>query len=128
MMTEENGPWKARMTGGNDDHKRDWKEDVTREDLAATPQFEPFLDVLTPPQVAQLAQYMGGLQFYLPKHDSLRQVIIKRRVLADRVNGLEYQAIALRHNVSEAHVREICDSERREAARKRAREAQGRLF
>lgn len=126
-MTE-TGPWKARIMGDNTDHQRDWKEDVTREDLMATAQFEPFLDVLTPSQVAQLAEYMGGLQFYLPKHDSLRQTVIRRRILADRANGMEYQAVALRHNVTEVYVREICDGERRRAVNQRAESAQGRLF
>lgn len=91
----------------------DWKDFIAAEDFPES--FEPFIDVLGVEKTVELAERMGGLQFYLPKIDKIKMQATKRMIRADRDSGMSYRAIALKHRVTEIMVRVVCDANRREA-------------
>lgn len=100
----------------------DWIDELREDDFDGP--FEPFVDVLGVRKTVELAERMGGMQFYLPKIDKLRMAAVRRLIKRDRSLGLHYRAIAIKYQVTETFVRNVCDHE----ARKESGGQQMRLF
>ena len=56
-----------------------------------------------------LADMLGGTTFYLPKADSLTRPV-RNQHIKDDFNGYNHVELAVKYNVSERWVRELCGS------------------
>lgn len=87
----------------------DWRDEVTPDDIAAIESLSPLAGRMTISDIIDVLDTNGGTSIYLPSGRTLENIVIRRRILADRKAGLDYPAIAARHRVTERHVRAVCD-------------------
>lgn len=69
--------------------------------------YRPIAEAIGIENLAKLAEVIGGTTFYLPKLESFVRPVRDERIKAE-FNGANHAALALKYNVTERWVRQLC--------------------
>lgn len=84
----------------------EWINDVTP-DMLPEP-YDRYAEAIGVRGLLNLSKELGGITLYVPKPENLFKDVIFKKV-KEEFNGYNYQSLALKYNLSERTIRNICN-------------------
>lgn len=88
-------------------YEGDWLMELRVDDFPR--QYQDLVQIIGVSATVKLADHFGGLQFYVPKIDTLLGNKRNSMIREDRKRGLDYRQLAQKYKLTEVWIRQIVD-------------------